>query len=121
MDRDMGDHNCIYTDADLPPGDVLAGNWVVIANDNAQDACYEIKSVRRENGRTALDLGDITFIRSVKDPRDYSAGYSYNFEVGQSFTIPAWTWLRKLPDGTRQARSNVGGGIEVAGHSVPVP
>jgi hypothetical protein len=92
MDRKMSLHNCIYTDTLLPPGDALAGKWLRIANDGRQDSCYEIRAVRRENGRTAIDLGDITFIRQVKNPKDYSAGYIYNFEVGQRFSIPAWVW-----------------------------
>lgn len=92
MDRAMSDHNCIYSDADLPAGDALAGRWLRIDNDARQDACYEIRAVRRENGRTAIDLGDITLIRQVKEPNNYDAGYTYNFDVGQRFAIPAWAW-----------------------------
>jgi len=88
MDREMDEHNCIYTDADLPTDDALAGNWLRIANDGGQDACYEIKAIRRENGRTVIDLGATTFIRCVRAPEDYDAGYTYNFEVGDTFTIP---------------------------------
>jgi hypothetical protein len=106
MDRRMSDHNCIYTDAKLPTGDALAGSWMKIANDGGQDACYEVRSVRREKGRTIVDLGDITFIRQVKDPKNYDAGYSYNFEVGQAFTMPAWAWAQADEGGKWQIRSN---------------
>jgi len=88
MDREMDDHNCIYTDAQLPEGQMLTGSWLKVTNDGGQDACYEIKDIRSENGRTAIDLGDITFIRSVKDSTNYELGYIYNFEVGDHFTIP---------------------------------
>lgn len=118
MDRKMDSHNCIYTDTVLPPGDVLAGSWMRIANDGGQDACYEIHSVRRESGRTVVDLGDITFIRQVKDPNDYDAGYTYNFEVGQTFAIPAWAWTRADENGTYQTCSNTGAHIRTEGKDV---
>lgn len=97
MDREMDAHNCIYTDADLPAGDALAGNWLRIANDGGQDACYEIKAIHRERGRTVVVLGDTTFIRCVKDPESYEAGYTYNFEVGDTFTIPVVARLESKP------------------------
>jgi len=111
MDREMDDHNCLYTNAKLPVGDALAGSWMRIANDGKQDACYEIRSVRREKGRTVIDLGDITFIRQVKDPKNYDAGYIYNFEVGQTFSVPVWAWARAAGDGTWETRSNCGAKI----------
>ncbi len=103
FDREMDDHNCIYTDAALPLGDALAGSWLRIANDGKQDACYEIREVRREKGRTVIDLGDITFIRGVKNPKNYAAGYRYNFETGQRFEIPTCAWVSG-----REKRSNCG-------------
>jgi len=106
MDREMDEHNCIYTDAELPVGNTLAGSWMRIANDCGQDACYEIQEVRRENGRIVLDLGDITFIRQVKDPKNYDDGYTYNFEPGQTFAIPAWAWAQAGEDGKLKIRSN---------------
>jgi len=111
MDREMDEHNCIATDAALPVGDALAGSWMRIANDGKQDACYEIHGVRREKGRTAIDLGDITLVRGVKDPKDYDAGYVYNFETGQAFAIPSWAWARLGGDGKWQTRSNCGAKI----------
>ncbi|NOZ19759.1 MAG: hypothetical protein GXP25_01585 [Planctomycetes bacterium] len=113
MDREMDDHNCITTDAELPVGDTLAGSWMRIANDGKQDACYEIRSVRREKGRTVIDLGDITFIRQVKDPKNYDAGYIYNFEVGQTFAVPSWAWARLGSDGKWEFRSNCGAKVVV--------
>ncbi len=95
MDLDMDEHNCVYTDLELPVGKALAGNWLDIANDGGQDARYEIREIRREAGRTVIDLGDITFIRSVKNPENYEAGYIYNFEIGNSFTIPAAAWMER--------------------------
>jgi len=112
FDREMDDHNCIYTKASLPLGDALAGSWMRIANDGGQDACYEIHEVRREKGRTVLDLGDITFIRQVKDPKNYDAGYLYNFEQGQAFTIPAWAWMLVDKHGKTKKRSNCEARIE---------
>ena len=97
MDREMDEHNLIYTDADLPAGDALAGNWLRIANDGGQDACYEIKAIRRERGRPVIVLGDTSFIRCVKDPESYEAGYTYNFEVGDTFTIPVVARLESKP------------------------
>jgi hypothetical protein len=106
MDRKMTNHNCIYTSANLPVGDALTGSWMKIANDNRQDACYEIRSVRRETGRTVVDLGDITFIRQVKDPKNYATGYIYNFEAGQTFTIPTWAWAQPDASARWQTRAN---------------
>ena len=95
MDLEMDEHNCIYTDIELPIGNALVGNWIDIENDGGQDACYEIREVRREDGRTVIDLGDITFIRSIKDPANYEAGYIYNFEVGNTFAMPAAAWFER--------------------------
>ena len=116
--RRMDAHNCIYTDADLPGDGRLKGSWMRIANDGKQDACYEIRDVREEQGRTVLDMGDLTFIREVKDPEDYAAGYTYNFEAGQTFIIPARAWLQRSDSGAWQAHSNTRANIEAEGKSL---
>ncbi|HCU35463.1 MAG TPA: hypothetical protein DGT21_08385 [Armatimonadetes bacterium] len=108
FDREMDESNCIYTETDLPMGETLAGTWMRVENDGRQDACYEIKSVRREDGRSVIDLGDISLIRGVKNPEDYAEGYEYNVAVGDAFTIPGWTWAQRGADGAWQVRSNVG-------------
>jgi hypothetical protein len=54
--------------------------------------------VRREPGRTAIDLGDVNLVRSVKDPNNYKAGYRYNLDPGDRFTIPT---VATLPAGQR--------------------
>lgn len=107
LDREMDEHNCIYTQTPLPEGKVLSGSWLRVANDGGQDACYEIRQVRREGGRTVIDLGDITLIRGVKDPNDYAAGYEYNIAPGDEFTIPVWVWAQAADQGF-VSQSNVG-------------
>ena len=89
--------------------------WMQIANDGEQDACYEIQSVRREDERTAVDLGDVTFIRQLKDPSDYGAGFTYNFEVGQTFAVPASAWIDVDENGNYRTHSNIRARIEVEG------
>jgi len=88
MDRDMEEDGRIWVDTELPEGDALVGQSIIIENDGARNACYTIERVERDAGMTMLSLGNVSFVREFVDRNDYSAGYVYNFEEGAAFTIP---------------------------------
>ena len=88
MDRDLIDDGRIWVEAELPTGDTLVGQQIVIENDGARNACYTIERVERDGDLTMLSLGDVSFVRDFVDRSDYSKGYVYDFEEGAAFTIP---------------------------------
>lgn len=76
----------------------LIGNLIRIQNDGVRNASYLILGVREIGSHTyALEVGDITFIRSYKDTNDFSKGYVYDIQAGQPFVIP----LVAEQDGTK--------------------
>jgi hypothetical protein len=93
----------IDTTGDLPAGDLLRGSQIQIDNDGQRDACYLVEAVS-ENGR--FDLGDTTFIRGMVSNQDYSKGYVYNFEPGNTFEIPTLVHLEIDGGQTRVIRAN---------------
>ena len=70
-----------------PPADPLDGGYISIENDNESDATYRIREVRREGGRTLIDVGNVDFVRGMVDELDYSQGFLYDFEVGRPFRV----------------------------------
>ncbi|MDE2999011.1 MAG: heparinase II/III family protein [Gemmatimonadota bacterium] len=70
-----------------PPADPLDGGYISIENDNERDATYRIREVRREGGRTLIDVGNVDFVRGMVDELDYSQGFLYDFEVGRQFRV----------------------------------
>ncbi len=78
----------IKLDSEVENPEDLVGRMVVIENDGAHNAAYEIKGATADGTDLTLDVGDVTFIRSYKDAKDMNAGYVYNIARGQAATIP---------------------------------
>ncbi len=93
----------VDTKGDLPAGVLLRGSQVRIDNDGQRDACYLVEAVS-ENGR--IDLGDTTFIRGMVSNQDYSQGYVYNFEPGNTFEIPTLVHVKIEGDEPSVVRTN---------------
>lgn len=77
----------VDVDARLPADGTLAGEWMTIQNDGAQNACYQIESISPEGSGSRIRLGDACFIRSYADPNDYAQGFRLNFDPGAPFAI----------------------------------
>ncbi len=88
MDKDMEGKGYISVDCPLPGGDTLRGQQIIIDNDRQRNAVYTIQGVEADGELTKVCLGDVCFVRGYADPKDYSAGYVYNFEEGAGFIIP---------------------------------
>ena len=92
--RSMGEGE-IRTDAS-PPGTVdLVRSYITVENDNPRDACYRIVKVTRSDHLTIIDVGDVDFIRGMVDDLDYSRGFLYDFEPGQTFRV-VLTWSEQF-------------------------
>ncbi len=76
----------IHTD-EPPPNGPLSGAYISIRNENERDACYRIRSVERKSNKTFIRVGDDNFIRGMVDDLDYSKGFRYDFEPGDSFKV----------------------------------
>jgi len=98
FDRGMDDDNRVYIGSPLPADD-LVGEEIIIQNDRLRNACYRIEGVEQKDGRTAVNLGDLTFVRGFADPQDYKSGYVYNFDAGAPFRIPNHVCATKRPNG----------------------
>ncbi len=85
FDQDYSDHNRLYVGAKLERS--VIGEWIRIFNDGERDACYKIKDITLNEEGTSVDVGDVTFIRGFKDPKNYNDGLVYNFQIGDSFEI----------------------------------
>ncbi len=80
-----------YIDVDMQVEDVtdLAGKYIFIDNDGAQNAVYKIDSATEtDEGRIRLNVGTTTLIRGHRDIKNVDSGYVYNIKEGQNFTIP---------------------------------
>ncbi len=78
----------VRVDADLPEGERLAGAMLRVHTNGPRDACYTIRGVSKAvDGTSEIDLGNLTFVQDVKDQKDYSKGYLYDFEVGDAWEI----------------------------------
>ncbi|MBT3382032.1 MAG: heparinase [Lentisphaerae bacterium] len=81
-------HSVIRTAAKLPLNGTLVGSEIIVENDRVRNACYTICGVRAVDGLTEIDLGRVSLVRNFVDPKDYTKGFTYNFEPGSPFTIP---------------------------------
>ena len=84
LERDAGS---IWVDTDPPTGEEFEWSFISVENNNERDACYRIRGVAREAGRTRVDVGDVSFVRGMVDDLDYSKGFLYDFEVGDRFRV----------------------------------
>jgi len=67
----------------------LSGKYIYIENDGKQSGVYRIDSASDNgDGTIRLDIGTITLVRSYADSENFDAGYIYNIEEEQNFTIP---------------------------------
>ncbi len=77
--------------------ELLEGQYVYIENDGVRNASYRIEAASSlGDGRYALDVGDVTPIRSWTDPNDFAKGFIYDVAVGARLRIPL-TDERVLP------------------------
>ncbi len=84
----------IVTDADLPGDGSVDGCYLSVENDNERDACYRIRGVTRQGDQTAIDVGEVDFVRGMVDELDYSKGFTYDFEVGAELRVVR-TWVER--------------------------
>ena len=78
------DNSIVMTLDQVPDVDVLAGHYIQIRNDGAENAYYQIESATLLGGNTVkLNVGNNTLIRSLVDNMDMSKGYVYNIAEGQ--------------------------------------
>jgi len=64
--------------------EALAGRYVYIENDGAQNAVYRIYRAHSHGAQTLLDIGQVSLIRAQGE----GAAYVYNIAVGQELRIP---------------------------------
>lgn len=87
----LSQHNEIVVEvagSSVLPAD-LVGKSVIIQNDGVGNAAYTVQGVTVvDDTHMKLDIGDITLVRSYKDPNDFSKGFIYNIAAGASFRIP---------------------------------
>jgi len=71
------------------PVEDLVGRFIHINNDRIENAAYQILGASpSEDGSVRLDLGNNTLIRDYASPKSIHKGYTYNVQIGQSFSIP---------------------------------
>ena len=66
----------------------LAGKFVYINNDGAQNGAYKIQSACEVDGKIELNIGDVSLIRKFVDVNNKDKGYVYNIAEGQTLRIP---------------------------------
>jgi hypothetical protein len=106
FDRDLQGDGEIWVEGNCPPSAALAGREIIIANDRGRNACYTIQSTQADGNLTRLNLGEVGFVRSFKDNKDYSAGYVYNFEDQAPFIIPNAVRVERTGTGTYRVQSS---------------
>ena len=74
----------------------LAGQYIYVENGRADNAVYRIESAEAAAEGIRLSLGNTTLITSFANDKDFTKGYRYNIEAGQSFRIP----LSHVQDGS---------------------
>lgn len=87
-------------EADLPAGDRLLGAQIRVHANGPRDTCYAVDGVEpRAPGVMRLHMGDTTFVRGLQSETDYSQGYLYDFEPGDSCDIQTLVHCRLDADG----------------------
>lgn len=104
MDRDLAGKGNVWVRGPLPVDNTLRGRQIIIRNDRARNACYDIESVTRDGELYRVCLGDVCFIRDHKDRKDYSQGFVYEFEEGAPFIIPNAVSVSRRGDRTYRVR-----------------
>ena len=94
MNKNPSGSGWVLVDQILPENGSLNGGQLIIANKGERDATYTIKSIKREGKYSKIECGPITFAIGLKNPvaqnsKDPYANYIYEFEEGDSFSIPS--------------------------------
>ena len=94
MNKNPSGSGWVLVDQVLPENGSLNGEQLIIANKGERDATYTIKSIKREGKYSRIECGPITFAIGLKNPvvqnsTDPYASFIYEFEEGDSFTIPS--------------------------------
>ena len=103
MNKNPSGSGWVLVDQILPENGSLNGEQLIIANKGERDATYTIKSIKREGKYSRIECGPITFAIGLKNPvvqnsTDPYASFIYEFEEGDSFTIPShneWSSKKK--------------------------
>ncbi|MBQ6697777.1 MAG: S-layer homology domain-containing protein, partial [Oscillospiraceae bacterium] len=96
FERNLAFKNYIDISAEVEDASALAGEYIFIANDGADNAVYKIEGASAlENhsygdGKNVirLDIDRTTLIRGHQDAAEPEKGYIYNIAAGQNFRIP---------------------------------
>ncbi|MBQ7118730.1 MAG: heparinase II/III family protein, partial [Oscillospiraceae bacterium] len=91
FNRDLSFENkIVYTPTKGETVDVeaLAGKFVYIENDGAENGVYKIQSAREVDGKIELNIGDVSLIRKFVDVNNEDKGYVYNIAEGNALRIP---------------------------------
>ncbi|WP_419873736.1 OmpL47-type beta-barrel domain-containing protein [Candidatus Pristimantibacillus sp. PTI5] len=83
--------NEIIIEAATQPAEIidLVGKSIMIQIDGVRKGTFRIKGVTALDGnRIKLDIGDISLVRSYKDPYDFSQGFNYDIAAGAQYRIP---------------------------------
>ncbi|TBL70829.1 hypothetical protein EYB31_31780 [Paenibacillus thalictri] len=99
--KELSDRNSMtleLTEAVPPELNVqsLVGKYIYVDNDygkrpgpQARNGAYRIEGIERTDAsHLTVSLGNVTLIREWSDPNDFSKGYKYNIQEGQTFRIP---------------------------------
>ena len=84
-------NNVISLDPPLPRDAHLVGETIHFINDNPIDSSYKIGEVTP----AGISTGAITVIQGFKDAKDYSAGYRYLVNPGDTYIVPCMIGLDK--------------------------
>ncbi|MFT3789378.1 MAG: heparinase II/III family protein [Tepidisphaeraceae bacterium] len=112
MNRDLAGGGWMIVDAKLPES--VVGEHIMIDSNTDRNPCYKIEKAEKIEGGTRIDCGPISFvqkylgptitIRSQVVPKDYTGGFSYDFEEGDTFRIPmhaVWSAEKDATDARR--------------------
>lgn len=97
MNKELSGGGWIVVDQQLPVDGSLKGQNIIITPKGERDATYTIEKVERMVNGSKIYCGPINFIRDYKGekmmvrlakvPKDYNAGFEYDFEEGAAFII----------------------------------
>ncbi len=96
FERNLAFKNYIDISTEIEDASALAGEYIFIANDGADNAVYKIEGASVLENHTygegknviRLDIDRTTLIRGHQNATQPELGYVYNIAVGQSFKIP---------------------------------
>ncbi|MBQ7118801.1 MAG: S-layer homology domain-containing protein [Oscillospiraceae bacterium] len=75
----------------------LEDKYIYVENSGSQNGAYKIVGAEQNGENVSLNIGDISLISAFKNTADFSQGYVYNIQKGQSFTIPLSNVYNEAP------------------------